>query len=151
VKYLNNRIADLKVLVVGENYKSMSKYYDLIDKANLKDQFLFDLQFVEEHNIAKYFISSDIVVLPYKTASQSGIISLAYNFNRPVIVTDVGGLREYVVENKTGFIVNPDEKDLSNKINYFFENKLFEEMSLFIKNYKDKFSWKNFEETINEK
>jgi glycosyltransferase involved in cell wall biosynthesis len=151
VKYLNNRIADLKVLVVGENYESMSKYYDLIDKANLKDQFLFDLQFVEEHNIAKYFISSDIVVLPYKTASQSGIISLAYNFNRPVIVTDVGGLREYVVENKTGFIVNPDEKDLSNKINYFFENKLFEEMSLFIKNYKDKFSWKNFEERINEK
>ena len=56
-----------------------------------------------------------------------------------------------MVENKTGFIVNPDEKDLSNKINYFFENKLFEEMSLFIKNYKDKFSWKNFEERINEK
>ena len=52
-------------------------------------------------------------------------------------------------ENKTGFIVNPDEKDLSDKINYFFENKLFEEMSLFIKNYKEKFSWKNFEEKIN--
>ena len=68
-----------------------------------------------------------------------------------IIVTDVGGLKEYVVENKTGFIVNPDEKDLSNKINYFFENKLFEEMSLFIKNYKEKFSWKNFEERINEK
>lgn len=149
VKYLNNRISDLKVLVVGENYESMSKYYDLIDKANLKDKFLFDLQFVGEHDTIKYFISSDIVVLPYKTASQSGIISLAYNFNRPVVVTDVGGLKEYVVENKTGFIVNPDEKDLSDKINYFFENKLFEEMSLFIKNYKEKFSWKNFEEKIN--
>ena len=149
VKYLNNRVSDLKVLVVGENYESMSKYYDLIDKANLKDKFLFDLQFVEEHNTAKYFISSDIVILPYKTASQSGIISLAYNFNRPVVVTDVGGLKEYIVENKTGFIVNPDEKDLSDKINYFFENKLFEEMSLFIKNYKEKFSWKNFEEKIN--
>ncbi|GIT65909.1 MAG: hypothetical protein Ct9H300mP24_2870 [Candidatus Neomarinimicrobiota bacterium] len=125
----------------------MSKYYDLIDKANLKDKFLFDLQFVEEHNIAKYFISSDIVVLPYKTASQSGIYLLLIILI-VLLLLQMLGFERILVENKTGFIVNPDEKDLSEKLIIFLK-KIFEEMSLFIKNYKEKFSWKNFEEKIN--
>ena len=90
------------------------KYYNLINKLNLEEKFMFDLKFIDQNNTAKYFMASDIVDMPYKHGSQSGVLSLAYNFNRPVIVTNVGGLSEYIVNGKTGFVVN-DEKELSNR------------------------------------
>ena len=105
--------------------------------------------FVNKEDIEKYFLSSDLVVLPYKSASQSGILSLAYNFNRPVIVTNVGGLSDYVSDDRSGFIVAPNPENISDKINIFFNRSLFNRMSDFIKNYKDKFSWKLFEERLN--
>ena len=66
-----------------------------------------------------------------------------------MIVTNVGGLSEYIVNGKTGFVVN-DEKELSNKIDYFFKEKLFEDMSSFIRDYKKQFSWEEFERKVNE-
>ena len=77
------------------------------------------------------------------------MLSLAYNFNRPVIVTNVGGLSEYIVNGKTGFVVS-DEKELSNKIGHFFKENMFEEMTYFIRDYKKQFSWKEFERKVNE-
>jgi len=149
VKHLNGSLSDFKVVIAGENYESMSKYYNLINKLNLEEKFMFDLKFIDEDNTAKYFIASDIVVMPYKHGSQSGVLSLAYNFNRPVIVTNVGGLSEYIVNGKTGFVVS-DEKELSNKIGHFFKENMFEEMTYFIRDYKKQFSWKEFERKVNE-
>jgi len=149
VKHLSNSLSDFKVFVVGENYESMSKYYNLINKFNLEEKFIFNLEFVSEDIAAKYFIASDIVILPYKHGSQSGIVSLAYNLNRPVIVTNIDALSEYVINGKTGFIVE-NEKELSNKIGHFFKENLFEEMSSFIRDYKKQFSWEEFERKVNE-
>ena len=89
-----NKIKDLKVLVVGENYESLEKYHEMIRANNMEDSFIFINYFVDKDDIKKYFLSSELVVLPYKSASQSGVLSLAYNFNRPVLITDVGEIRK---------------------------------------------------------
>ena len=143
-----DKLNDLKVLVVGENYQSLDRYHKIIRDCDIEDSFIFVNNFISKADIKKYFLSSDLVVLPYKSASQSGVLSLAYNFNRPVIITDVGGLSDYVSDNKSGFIVQPNSQDISNKINMFFEKNLFEEMSEFIKSDKKRFSWESFEEKL---
>ncbi len=144
-----NKLKDLKVLVVGESYESLDKYHKMIRDHNMEDSFIFINNFIDKADIEKYFLSSELVILPYKSASQSGVLSLAYNFNRPVIVTDVGGLSDYVSHEKSGFIVQPNSKDISNKINLFFDKNLFEEMSEFIKNNNKRFSWESFEGKLN--
>jgi len=143
-----NKIKDLKVLIVGENYESLEKYHKMIRAHNMEGSFIFVNNFVDKDDIKKYFLSSELVVLPYKSASQSGVLSLAYNFNRPVITTDVGGLSDYVSDKKSGFIVEPNSEDLSKKINMFFDKNLFETMSKFIKDNKKIFSWESFEKKL---
>ena len=143
-----NKIKDLKVLVVGENYESLEKYHKIIRTHNMKDSFIFINSFVDKDDIKKYFLSSELVVLPYKSASQSGVLSLAYNFNRPVLITDVGGLSDYVSDKKSGFIVEPNPEHISKKINIFFDENLFEMMSNFIKDNKKIFSWESFEKKL---
>ena len=139
-----NKIKDLKVLVVGENYESLEKYHEMIRAKNMEDSFIFINHFVDKDDIKKYFLSSELVVLPYKSASQSGVLSLAYNFNRPVVITNVGGLSDYVSDKKSGFIVEPDPVHISKKINMFFEENLFEMMSKFIKDNKKISAWESF-------
>ena len=149
IQLSKEKVDNLKVLVVGESYQSLKPYHRMIKELGIEDHFIFINRFIAKSSIEKYFLSSDLVVLPYKSASQSGILSLAYNFNRPVIVTDVGGLSEYVSNERSGFIVEPNPKNISDKINIFFNSNLFSEMSNFIQDHKEKFSWKLFEERLN--
>lgn len=148
VNKIKFRIPNIKVHIVGEPYTNMSNYISLIQKYDLKSFFKIDTNFVNEAKLKKYFLSSDLIVLPYKKATQSGILSLSMNFNLPSIVSSKGGLKDYVINNKTGFIVNPNQDDVSSAILTFFENKLYNQMSLEIARHKKNFSWEKFEETL---
>jgi len=99
------------LLVVGEFYDSPDNYFKLIEELNITKRVKVINQFVPNEEVAKYYLSSDIVVLPYRSATQSGILNVAYGFNKPVIVTNVGGLAEFVIEGKTGFVIKPDSED----------------------------------------
>ena len=100
-----------RLLIVGEFYDNPSEYFDLIKKLNIEDKVKVINQFVPNEDVAKYYQVSDVVILPYRSATQSGILNVAYGFYKPVIVTDVGGLAEFVDERKTGFVVNPNSPD----------------------------------------
>lgn len=104
----NNKI---KLLIVGEFYDSPDKYYSQIDDLKLKDNIKVIQKFVPNEDVGNYYSIADIVVLPYLSATQSGVLNIAYGFRKPVIVTDVGGLSEDVVEGKTGFIVKPGKPE----------------------------------------
>ena len=99
------------LLVVGEFYDSPDNYFKLIEELNITKRVKVINQFVPNEEVAKYYLSSDIVVLPYRSATQSGILNVAYGFNKPVIVTNVGGLAEFVIEGKTGFVIKPHSED----------------------------------------
>ena len=102
---------ETKLLIVGEFYDNPKEYIELIKKLGIEEKIKVINQFVPNEEVAKYYMVSDVVILPYRSATQSGILNVAYGFYKPVIVTDVGGLAEFVDEGKTGFIVNPNSKD----------------------------------------
>jgi glycosyltransferase involved in cell wall biosynthesis len=97
-----------KLLIVGEFYDSPDRYTEQIKLLNLDNHVKIVQRFVPNEEVGKYYSASDIVVLPYLSATQSGVLNIAYGFLKPVIVTDVGGLAEDVAEGKTGYIVAPD-------------------------------------------
>lgn len=96
---------NVKLLVAGEFYDKPEFYHNLIDKFGLKDKVNMFNEFIPNEEVAKYFLASNAVVLPYRSATQSGIMNIAYGFSKPVIVTDVGGLAEFVQQDKTGIVV----------------------------------------------
>jgi len=101
-------IPETRLLIVGEFYDKPDLYLDQIKKLDIEDKVKVVNEFVPNEDVAKYYEVSDVVILPYRSATQSGILNVAYGFNKPVIVTDVGGLAEFVDESKTGFVVEPD-------------------------------------------
>jgi len=111
-----------KLLVVGEFYDSPDEYIGKIKELNLNDNVIIVNEFVPNEEVGKYFSVSDVVVLPYKSGTQSGVLNIAYGFHKPVVVTRVGSLPDDVEEEKTGIVVEPNNKnELVNGINRFFE------------------------------
>ena len=146
-KTIKNKIDNFKILVVGECYENEEKYINLVNKLNLKDIFDFRFEFIPNEKVNNYFCASDLVVLPYRSATQSGIVPIAYHFDKPVVVSNVGGLPEVVLTGKSGFICEPNSEDLSKTIINFFENNqtMFSE---FISTFKKEFSWHTFTKNL---
>lgn len=98
----------IKLLIAGEFYDDPKPYYDLIHELALDGHVTMINRFIPNEEVAKFYAVCDVVMLPYRSATQSGILGIAYGFERPVIITDVGGLAESVDEGKTGFVVQPE-------------------------------------------
>ena len=138
---LNNNI---KLIIAGEAYESLGRYKSIIDQYNINKNVVWIHEFLSNNMIEKLMIASDLLVLPYKTASQSGVLSQAWQYNLPSIVTNVGGLSEYVDEGKSGYIVDSNNiHDLEQKIVSFFNSDDSDEMPKYIESNKEKFSWES--------
>lgn len=105
------------LLIVGEFYDNKTEYMDIIENEGIAENIKLIDRYVSNEEVEIYFKASDIVILPYNSATQSGIVMLAYAFKRPLIATNVGGLGEFIEEGKTGYVIPPfDLQALSNKI-----------------------------------
>ena len=138
---INTELDDYTLLIVGECYENKAKYTDLIKNAGITDNVQCHYSFVPDNEVGKYFSASDVVVLPYKSASQSGIVQIAYNFDTPVIVSNVGGLPEIVDEGKTGYCVEPSSNAFAKAIKAFYDKDNINELNSNISDYKSQFSW----------
>ncbi len=140
-----------RLLVVGEFYEKQEPYRDLVSQLGLTDAVRFVDRYIANEEVEQFFAASDLVVLPYISATQSGIVQIAIAFDRPVIVTDVGGLPEAVIEGETGFVVPPgDPGALSTAISRFFEEGWASKMEPRIREHKGKFSWRSFADAVEE-
>ena len=147
---INNELDDYTLLIVGECYENKAKYTDLIKNAGITDNVQCHYSFVPDNEVGKYFSASDVVVLPYKSASQSGIVQIAYHFDTPVIVSNVGGLPEIVDEGKTGYCVEPSSIAFAKAIKAFYEKDNINELNSNISDYKSQFSWDIMVDSIEE-
>lgn len=138
----------LKLLVAGEFYSDPKPYYDIIDQKKLSDRVIISNDFIPETEVVNYFCASDLVIQPYKSATQSGVSQIAYHFNKPIITTDVGGLAEFFPDGKVGYVIKPEEKEIADAIFRFYENNKEEEFSKNASLEKLKYSWENMVETI---
>lgn len=105
------RDADAQLLVVGEFYEDRRRYDELISELGIGDRVTVVAEHVPDEAVGEYFAASDLVVLPYVSATQSGITQIAYAFGLPVVSTDVGGLPEVVRDGVTGYIVPPRDPE----------------------------------------
>lgn len=116
------RIPELKLLIVGEFYDDVSSYMNQIEKLGLKDNIILVNKFVPNEEVGKYFNASDVLVLPYRSATQSAVLNVSYSFGKPVIATNVGGLGEFIKDNYTGIIVETGSPEAMSKgITRYFE------------------------------
>ncbi|MDD3664166.1 MAG: glycosyltransferase [Bacteroidales bacterium] len=132
---------NIKLIVAGEFYTDSKPYLDIIRNHGIEDRVVLSNDFIPGSEVFKYFSASDIVVQPYKTATQSGVTQIAYNFDKPMIITRVGGLEEFVPDEKVGFVASPDDVSIANSIVRFYEENREEHFITNIKIEKKKFSW----------
>ncbi len=138
----------VKLLIAGEYYGDKSEYDAMITRLGLQASVIQKPDFIANEEVKYYFSAADVVVQPYKTATQSGISQMAYHFEKPMIVTNVGGLPEMVPDSKCGYVTEVSSRAIAEAIvAYYSENKESE----FIKEVrveKKKYSWRNMAEGI---
>ena len=146
---LKEKVQDFHILAVGESYGNADKYNSLITELEVSDVFTWVNRFISDSEVSTYFSASDVMALPYLSASQSGIVQVAYNFNIPVVVTNVGGLPEYVEKGVSGQIVKVNNPlELANCLANGLNNGDFLRMSNGMGDVNSKFTWANFIEGI---
>ena len=142
-------MAPVTLLIVGEFYEDEKKYRAMIHRHGLESCIRIYSQYIPNDEVATFFSAADVVVLPYISATQSGIIQIAYHFNKPVITTHVGGLSEVVIHGHTGFVIPPKNPDaLTKAVLKFYNEHCEEEFAKNISEEKKQYSWDKFIERL---
>jgi D-inositol-3-phosphate glycosyltransferase len=142
------RTLPVRVIVAGEFYSDPKPYYNLVEAAGQAERFIFRSDFIPNTDVHKYFCAADLVVQPYREATQSGVTQVAYHFNKPMITTNVGGLSEIVPDGKVGYVVDPDPGEVAVAILRFYKEGKENEFSLNVAEEKKKYSWQNLLDVI---
>ena len=144
---------DIKLLIVGDFGKEENRvlYEAMIRELGLADNIDIYGGHIPIPEVEKFFVACDMVVLPYESATQSGVIQVAYSFQKPVLATNVGGLPDVVSDKKTGYIVEPRQPNqIAEAVLDFYENAKIQDFKKHIAEESYRFSWERMEETIKE-
>ncbi len=113
---------DLRLLVAGEFYDDPKFYFDIIEKNNIGNKVKVINQYIANEELAKYFQLSEVVVMPYRSGTQSGILNIAYGYNKPAVITNVGGFAEFIDDGKTAVLVaKADKYHIAAGVRHYFE------------------------------
>ena len=144
---LRIREAGIKLLVAGEYYEDRKEYDDLIARLEISSQLILRTDFIPDSEVRYYLSAADFVIQPYRNATQSGVTPLAYHFEKPMLVTNVGGLPDLVQDGKVGIITEPDPTAIASGILRLYE--LGENFFLpHLREEKKKYSWNKLSEAI---
>jgi glycosyltransferase involved in cell wall biosynthesis len=137
----------IQLIVAGEFYQNKDVYLDQINQKGISSQVRIIDDFIPDDMVRYYCCAADVIVQPYKKATQSGVTPLAYHFEVPMIVTKVGGLPEMVKDGESGLVCEPNSQSIAEHISEFF-NKGVDYFLPGLKAEKEKFSWSSFVSTI---
>jgi glycosyltransferase involved in cell wall biosynthesis len=147
IKILQTSYPSFKLLIAGEFYDDQKLYNEQIERLGIEQQLILRTNFISDNEVKYYLCASDLIVQPYRSATQSGVTPLAYHFEIPMIVTNVGGLPALVPDNKVGLIAEPNAVSIAEKIIQFF--KTGEEHYLpYLVEEKKKYSWSKMVDAI---
>lgn len=149
--FADKRLRDfpVKLIIAGEFYENPQPYLELIIKLKLEGLVELRTGFIPDSEVRNYFSVADIVAQPYRSATQSGVSQIAYSFEKPMLVTNVGGLAEIIPNGKVGYVVEVDPTQIADALVDFFLNNRAEKMIANIQIEKQKFSWKRMTDAIN--
>jgi len=135
-----------KLVVAGEFYNNSEQYMTLERELGLEGRIIWRTEFIPQEQVASYFCAADIIVQPYKSATQSGVTQIGYHFEKPMLVTNVGGLSEIILDGKTGYLTEPDPKPIARSLAEFFKDK--PDFLPNIKEQKKKYDWATFTKAL---
>ena len=148
---IKKEIPDIKLFIVGDFGGNKNEYLELIDRLEIKNNITIRDGYVPDEEVEPYFMAADLNICPYESATQSGIIQIAYGFELPVVATNVGGLPEVVTDGETGYVVesmNPDA--LAEAIVRFYKDDKQTEFRANVIKEAERFSWDHMVEVIEE-
>ena len=149
VLQIKKKMPDIMLWIVGDFGEDKEQYLEQIEKNNIIDNVCLVEGYVPDQEVEKYFAASDLVVLPYVSATQSGIVQIAYGFEKPVVVTDVGGLPDVVRHRETGYIVpSRNAHEIANAVVSFYGEDKEIDWQGNIRKQSAEFSWETMVERI---
>lgn len=135
-----------KLIVAGEFYGDPVKYHSLAESLGIDDKVIWRTVFVPDSEVRYYFCAANLVAQTYKTASQSGVTQIAYHFEKPMLVTNVGGLAEIVPDKKVGYAVDPTPEAIAEALSDFLDKS--PDFTEGIRSEKNKYSWVRMAEAV---
>ena len=146
---ITDQLSGIRLMIVGDFAGEKEQYQIIIDKLNIAANIEIHDGYIPDEEVEKYFAACDLVVLPYTSATQSAVVQVAYGLERPVVVTNVGGLPETVIEGKTGYVVPPcDPNGIAKAVVSYFAERDTTDFTANIRQEAYKFSWERMAETI---
>jgi len=139
---------NLKLLVAGEFYEDKKPYMDIVEKHALQSSVILFDKFIPNEEVKYYFSASDLLTLPYRSATQSGVTQVAFQFEKPTLVTNVGGLSEIIPHGKCGYVVDSNPQAIADSIVDYFANGREAAMSVAMAQEKKKYDWSIFSNEI---
>jgi len=134
----------IKLIIAGEFYDDKQEYSDMISDLGITKDIIMKSDFIPAEEVKNYFCAADMITQTYRTATQSGITQIAYSFERPMLVTDVGGLAEIVPHHKVGYVTSQQPIEIADAILHFYTKNKEQEFSVNTKHEKKRFSWGSF-------
>ncbi|OYU94883.1 MAG: glycosyl transferase family 1 [Bacteroidetes bacterium B1(2017)] len=138
---LDRQKLKLKLILAGEFYEPAEPYLQQIQDLGLLEDVVLKTDFIPNAEVSLYFSASDMVVQTYLSATQSGVTQIAYYYNKPMLVTNVGGLAELVPHKKVGYVCSQDATEIAESITHFYEHKMETTFELGVEEEKQKFTW----------
>ncbi len=148
IALLQSTLLHVKYIIAGEYYTDATPYDQLVDRLNISSSLVQHTHFISNEDVKFYFSACDLVVQPYKSATQSGIAQIAIHFHKPTVVTKVGGLHEIIEHNISGFVVEPDINEIAQAILTFFNHPDKEQLITAVSKIKAKYAWSTMAHAI---
>ncbi|MBQ1874999.1 MAG: glycosyltransferase [Paludibacteraceae bacterium] len=138
---IKDQLPDIQLLIAGEFYEKEEAYREQIARNGLTDRVIIRNEFIPDADLRKYFGAADLIVQPYKTATQSGVTQVAFHFEKPMLVTNVGGLGEIVHNRKMGYATEPQAESIAEALLDYYRNNRQEAFTEYVRKEKTKYGW----------
>lgn len=142
------RDLNIKLIVAGEFYSDPEKYLNYIKENTLEDSIILKQEFIPDEEVGLYFCAADLIVQPYRSATQSGVTQIGFHFEKPMLVTNVGGLSEIIPHNTAGYVVERDPKQIAESIVDYYKNDRENQFIEGVLDEKKKYDWNKMVEAV---
>ena len=140
---IKDQLPNLQLIIAGEFYEDEDKYRAQIAQLGLADRVIIRNEFIPDADLRKYFGAADLIVQPYRSATQSGVTQVAFHFEKPMLVTNVGGLGEIVHDHQMGYACEPSAESIAEDMLDYFTNNRLEDYTSYLQKEKIKYAWSN--------
>ena len=146
--FVKDQLPNLQLIIAGEFYEDEDKYRTQIASHQLTDRVIIKNEFIADADLRKYFGAADLIVQPYKSATQSGVTQVAFHFEKPMLVTNVGGLGEIVHDHQMGYAVDPNAQAIAEALTDYYTQNRQADYTAYLIQQKENYSWAKLAESF---